>query len=1027
MKPGKRVANTDIEILVVEDSPTQAEQLRYLLEGAEYKVTLATNGKEALAAARQRKPTLIISDIVMPEMDGYTLCKAIKSDEQLKDVPVILVTTLSGPQDVLKGLECGADSFIRKPYDEKYLRSRIEYILANRALGTRERTQMGLEIYLGGQRHFITAERQQILGLLISTYEEAIQLDEGLKRSYQSLNGLYHIAKGLNQAYSEQEVLEQVLERAQELPGVQAGWIYLREGETGLRVAATRGLPSALQAQSALEGDCLCRRKLLSGELDQVTNILECERLQKVKGDTGSPRHHASIPLHSGDQTVGIVNLVGTGQGQFSDDDLQILSGVGNQVGIALERARLYEHLEKMVEERTAALTAEIAERTRAQEALRRSEEYFRALIENASDAIMLLGADRRIKYASPSTQRVLGYRPEEAIGANPAEFTHPDDRSIIETVLTDLLQKPGQVVTAQYRFRHQDGSWRWLESTISNLMAEPSVEAIVFNFRDITDRKQAEERIRREAARAEALVRTAARLNAQLDLAGVLNAVCEETARALNAPAASVSLYDAKREVISNAADFGLPSEYHERVRPLSRADYDECVRRLGPLAVVPDVQSLPGLPNADLYAALNIRTIAGASMRREGQLVGSLNVITFGQVRQFSEDELALLQALANQASQAITNARLYEQANRRLDQVQALRTIDVAITSSLDLNLTLGIFLDQVMTQLGIDAADVLLLNPHTQILEYAAGRGFRTSVFQHTRLRLGEGMAGAAALERRVVHLADLKDKANGLVRAPLLTNEGFSAYYAAPLIAKAQVKGVLEVFHRSALQPDEEWLNFLEALAGQAAIAIDNTTLFEGLQRSNVELVLAYQTTLEGWSRALDLRDKETEGHTLRVTEMTLRLARALAVSEAEIVHIERGALLHDIGKMGVPDAILLKPGPLSDEEWVIMRKHPVYAFELLSPIAYLRPALDIPYAHHEKWDGSGYPRGLKAEKIPLAARIFAVIDVWDALRSDRPYRAGWPEHKVREHIRSLAGTHFDRQVVETFLSMRIEL
>jgi cyclic di-GMP phosphodiesterase len=188
-----------------------------------------------------------------------------------------------------------------------------------------------------------------------------------------------------------------------------------------------------------------------------------------------------------------------------------------------------------------------------------------------------------------------------------------------------------------------------------------------------------------------------------------------------------------------------------------------------------------------------------------------------------------------------------------------------------------------------------------------------------------------------------------------------------------------------------------------------------------LQRLNVELTRAYDTTLEGWSRALDLRDKETEGHSQRVTEMTVRLARAMGMGEEELVHVRRGALLHDIGKMGIPDSILLKPALLTEEQTAIMRRHPVYAYELLSPIEYLRPALDIPYCHHEKWDGTGYPRGLAGEAIPLAARIFAVVDVWDALRSDRPYRPGWSEARVREHIRSLTGTHFDPKVVAVVL------
>ncbi len=182
-----------------------------------------------------------------------------------------------------------------------------------------------------------------------------------------------------------------------------------------------------------------------------------------------------------------------------------------------------------------------------------------------------------------------------------------------------------------------------------------------------------------------------------------------------------------------------------------------------------------------------------------------------------------------------------------------------------------------------------------------------------------------------------------------------------------------------------------------------------------------ELLRAYDATIEGWAYALDLRDEETEGHSQRVTAMTLRIAGMMGMKDEELAHVRRGALLHDIGKMGIPDDILLKPGQLTDDEWEIMSKHPVYAFEMLSPIAYLRPALDIPYCHHEKFDGSGYPRGLTGEKIPLAARIFAVVDVFDALTSDRPYRKAWSREEALEQIRKESGAHFDPQVVEVFL------
>lgn len=384
--------------------------------------------------------------------------------------------------------------------------------------------------------------------------------------------------------------------------------------------------------------------------------------------------------------------------------------------------------------------------------------------------------------------------------------------------------------------------------------------------------------------------------------------------------------------------------------------------------------------------------------------------------------------IQVTERTASLRSTNERLQtelverERNERRiqqhLDRLASLRAIDIAIASSLDLSLTLNVVLEHVITRLGVDATDLLIVNKHTQELEYYAGRGFRTDGITRSRLRPGEGHAGRAAFERNVVHIPDLAKAGNDFLRAELIRDEHFVTYHAASLVAKGLVVGVLEVYRRTPFIADREWTDYLVMLAGQTAIAIDSLSLFNNLQNTNRELILAYDATIDGWSHALDLRDKETEGHTQRVTGMTLQFARKMGIREDELVHIRRGALLHDIGKMGIPDAILLKPDKLTETEWEIMRKHPVFAHEMLSPIPYLRPALDIPYYHHEKWDGTGYPHGLKGEQIPLAARLFAVADVWDALRSDRPYRKAWSEKKVLEYITSLVGTHFDPIAVE---------
>lgn len=379
---------------------------------------------------------------------------------------------------------------------------------------------------------------------------------------------------------------------------------------------------------------------------------------------------------------------------------------------------------------------------------------------------------------------------------------------------------------------------------------------------------------------------------------------------------------------------------------------------------------------------------------------------------------DELGELSQLFNEMAGAISGGK--EEIERQLGRLKALRSIDVAILGTTDMQLLLQSVLAQVMAQLHADAAAILLFNPHTLTVDTSASIGYRTRQAERERIRLGDGVAGKAAHQRRTIAVPDISqlDMSDGLRQ--IVANEGIQAVYAVPLISKGNVIGVLDVYFRRPFLASEDWVEFCEALAGQAAMAIDSGKSFEELQRSNLELSLAYDTTIEGWSRAMDMRDRETEGHSQRVTDMTLQLARLADINDAALVHVRRGALLHDIGKMAIPDTILHKPGPLDDAEWLVMKQHPTYAYRLLQPIAYLRPALEIPHCHHERWNGQGYPHGLKRQEIPVSARLFAVVDVWDALRSDRPYRAGWPDARVHEHIREQAGIDFDPEAVALF-------
>jgi PAS domain S-box-containing protein/putative nucleotidyltransferase with HDIG domain len=364
----------------------------------------------------------------------------------------------------------------------------------------------------------------------------------------------------------------------------------------------------------------------------------------------------------------------------------------------------------------------------------------------------------------------------------------------------------------------------------------------------------------------------------------------------------------------------------------------------------------------------------------------------------------------------------AHLNAQLERRLQHLQALRRIDMAITNAIDVGLALDIFLEQVQADLGVEAAGVLLYESHGQTLQPTAGRGFGVAIAED-ELRLGEGLAGYAALEQRTVHVPDLRADGRFGASVEPAAQGGFVSYWAVPMLTKGQLQGVIELYTRAPLVPDAEWFEFLETFADQGAIAVESAQLFRSLERSNIELQLAYDRTIEGWAYALDLKDEETAGHSKRVTRLTVRMAQRIGMDAKEIVHVQRGALLHDIGKMGIPDSILLKRGALTPEERKEIERHPVYAYELLSPIEFLRPAIDIPYCHHEKWDGSGYPRGLVGEQIPVPARIFAIVDVFDALTSDRPYRAAWERERTLAHIAEQSGSHFDPALVEAFMEM----
>ena len=442
------------------------------------------------------------------------------------------------------------------------------------------------------------------------------------------------------------------------------------------------------------------------------------------------------------------------------------------------------------------------------------------------------------------------------------------------------------------------------------------------------------------------------------------------------------------------------------------------------GKLQICQDVEAYPSyLPWKGFVTELGIKSFVAIPLIENGRAFGSINLYS-DKIGYFTDSIMTSLQNYVGIFSFILKYSNLYNSTNKRLNRLKALRNIDMAISAGNGIKLVYYVALEETIKQLGADAASILSYDPHAQSLKIAATHGFEAKNLEGLCVSIENTIEGKVLKKHEIIHIPDLRaispfDSSS----IDFYLEEGFRSYYGAPLTAKGERLGVLQVFFRNPLTGGEEWVNFFEALAGQISLGIDNAKLVDDLWNRNLELFNAYNETIAGWGKALSLKEDETADHSERVTKLTVEIARRMGIKNPDLVHIERGAYLHDIGKIGVPDSILLKKGKLTEEEWEIMKKHPEYAFEMLSPITYLNKSIDIPYCHHEKWDGTGYPRGLKGKQIPLSARIFAVVDVWDALTSDRPYRKAWPKEKAIEYIKEQKGKHFDPEVVDVFITI----
>ena len=646
-------------------------------------------------------------------------------------------------------------------------------------------------------------------------------------------------------------------------------------------------------------------------------------------------------------------------------------------------------------------------------------------LFETSEDAAFILDQDR-IAYINSAGVRLFGFKcREQLLGRLILDVVHPSQQDPLSKRIEHLKQKSqANVSHSREKYMRLDGAVVDVEITVGPFSYEGVSYTLVIAH-DVAEQSFTRKTLHAYARRLAIQHKIDRAILASGTPQEIATAAIKDIFQVLPGTLASVFLFDFATEEFYILAQNqnGILNFPDVKRRPLQEFSGNMDVLRRGKIQVRKYVSGnqdfsdrCPAvIPTWDSALTVQLPLIAS------GNLIGVLKLRVQAQawLAQHSYMEAAI--EITDSLAVAIYNAHLIETQSRQLRRLNSLRTIDLAITREDDFAKTVQVVLAEVVAQLGMDAAALFRLNRQTQQLQCIGSTGFRSPRILTAVLRLGEGIAGRAALENRMVYFDHHSGTHENFVDSPLLAGEDFIAYYTVPLLVKDEVTGVLEVCKRSPLKPDKEWVGFLHALATQTAIAIDNAMLFQGLQQANQEITCAYDATIEGWSKALDLRDRETEGHTQRVAKIAVELAEAVGIPVEEQVNFMRGALLHDIGKMAIPDHILLKPGPLTEDEWFIMRQHPILAYNLLSSIPYLKPALEIPYGHHEKWDGSGYPRGLKGDEIPLAARIFCIIDVWDALRSDRPYRKAWPKEKVVSYIKSEAGKHFDPHIVDVFL------
>lgn len=633
-------------------------------------------------------------------------------------------------------------------------------------------------------------------------------------------------------------------------------------------------------------------------------------------------------------------------------------------------------------------------------------------VLESAANAIVIADKNGLIEWANPAFTLLTGYSLIETKNQH-LNFLRSNQSETVYDQLWNTVQG-GQVWHGRLTNQRKDGSQYIEEMTITPVKDEMNATIHFIAIKqDVTEAEEYQREL-------ELIQNIAWRLRETDDIQQLTDHLLFEVLHSLKTDSGSIALFDPENNKLLVSSSLGWLKDL-PKVSDRPGHSVSTTAMQTRSSQLIPDLYNNPNTLEAS--RALIPQNWAGATIpiQAGGEMLGVMN-IAVAHPRLVTSREAAMLERAIELAANTIRRLGLRQQVEDQVRQLSLLHDIDLAITSSLDLESVLAYFLKECVMQIGVDAATVVLYRPSSNDLEYVASNGFKHDP-KGTKLKRGEGRPGLVALDRKIMHVGDLEHRTPSTENQPHWETEQFISCWSIPLWSSHGLQGVLELFSRSKTDFGSNWETFLQALSVQAAIAIENSRLYTDLQAASQELEDAYDATIEALSAAIDLRDHETEGHSQRVTLLTVEMAKLMGLESNVTLQMRRGALLHDIGKLGIPDSVLLKPGKLDLAEWQLMQQHPVLAHEWLSKIPFLRPALEIPYAHHERFDGSGYPLGLKGEEIPLSARIFAIIDVYDALVSNRPYRKAWTQEKTLDYLLEFSGKHFDPKLIQTFLKL----